>query len=52
MGLASSGHIVERHAGSIHVDTCEGHGRTFTARVPLTFPGGKRAYDQGAHERH
>lgn len=36
LGLASSYGIVRRHCGSIHVDSVEGEGATFTVRMPRT----------------
>ncbi|HEX5688554.1 MAG TPA: ATP-binding protein [Roseiflexaceae bacterium] len=35
MGLASARQIVEQHGGSIGVDSSEGHGTTFSVRLPL-----------------
>jgi signal transduction histidine kinase len=35
IGLSVSRHIVERHGGSISVDSAEGHGSIFTIRLPL-----------------
>jgi signal transduction histidine kinase len=36
IGLAVSQSIVQLHGGSIHVDSVEGKGSTFTVRLPLS----------------
>ena len=35
LGLASSRQIVEQHGGTLHVESVEGQGSTFTLRLPL-----------------
>jgi PAS domain S-box-containing protein len=39
LGLAGAKEIVERHGGSILVQSAEGHGSTFTVRLPLPDDG-------------
>jgi PAS domain S-box-containing protein len=38
IGLASARHVAEQHGGSISVQSREGHGSTFTLRLPLSNP--------------
>jgi two-component system, OmpR family, phosphate regulon sensor histidine kinase PhoR len=38
LGLTIVKRIVERHGGSIHVDSCEGAGSTFVVTLPAAFP--------------
>jgi signal transduction histidine kinase len=38
IGLASARDIVERHGGTIAVESIEGVGSTFTVRLPLADP--------------
>jgi hypothetical protein len=35
IGLATARQVVEEHGGSLAVDSEEGHGSTFTVRLPL-----------------
>lgn len=35
LGLTSAHQIIERHGGELHVSSTEGHGSTFTLRLPL-----------------
>ena len=39
LGLAITKHIVERHGGSIHVDSNPGSGSSFTFTIPLERQG-------------
>jgi signal transduction histidine kinase len=38
LGLTIVKRIVERHSGSIHVDSCEGAGSTFVVTLPAAIP--------------
>jgi signal transduction histidine kinase len=38
IGLASARHVLESHGGSIGVESQEGHGATFTLRLPISNP--------------
>jgi signal transduction histidine kinase len=38
LGLTIVKRIVERHGGSIHVDSCEGAGSTFVVTLPVAVP--------------
>ncbi|MDQ3703591.1 MAG: ATP-binding protein, partial [Chloroflexota bacterium] len=47
LGLAGSRQIVEQHGGTIQVESREGHGSTFTVRLPLHPTGGAAAGANG-----
>lgn len=47
IGLAGSRDIVEQHGGSISVESEEGHGSTFTVRLPTAPPASSRRRESG-----